>query len=654
MAANAPMLIKATMVDGKPEVGILPTGQVTGVIDELPTVAELLDRIVAEAERHPEAAGRRLMDLTWSAEEEAFRAEARAWLEAQPGRVAGRRLGRRAAVGRHPRGLRPAPRVGAAAVRRPVGGGVVAARARRPRRVAVGVAALRGGVLPGRRPAPGHAERHLPARPDDLRVRHARAAGRDPAAAWPRAEDLWCQGWSEPNAGSDLAVVTSRARRVDGGWVLDGQKTWTTRGAFCTHLFGLFRTDPDSERHKGLTYLLVPLDTPGVTVRGFGRLDGDEGFAEVFFDDAFLADDAVPGGVVLGEPEGGWAVAMATAGSERGLTLRSPGRFLATAERLARAGRASAATPTLRRRAATRVDARRGLPAADARDRHQAGRRREGRAPRPASPSCGGPSSTSSCTRSPSTCSAPRPSSTGRGARAGSSRCRARSTPAPTRSSATSPPSASWGSRDEVRADRRPGRVPRRGPRPAREGVHAGGRAGRVGRARRASSTAACGTASTPWACSALLVPEADGGLGLDETFLVPILEEAGRVALPHPLVETAMVAAPLARRAAAAWSPRDLGGPLVPCAADADALLAARQPRRLVLADRGDVDLDARRPPSTAAARAGRVAAGTAGGTRHRRARRRSSWPSTAARSARPRSSSASARRCSTSPSAT
>jgi alkylation response protein AidB-like acyl-CoA dehydrogenase len=166
------------------------------------------------------------------------------------------------------------------------------------------------------------------------------------------ADDLWCQGWSEPNAGSDLASVTSKARRVDGGWVLDGQKTWTTRGAFCTHLFGLFRTDPDSARHKGLTYLLVPLDTPGVTVRGFGRLDGDEGFAEVFFDDAFLADDAVAGGVVLGQPEGGWAVAMATAGSERGLTLRSPGRFLATAERLV-ALATEQGDATLRRRAAT-------------------------------------------------------------------------------------------------------------------------------------------------------------------------------------------------------------------------------------------------------------------------------------------------------------
>src|SRR5689334_16525094 len=148
------------------------------------------------------------------------------------------------------------------------------------------------------------------------------------------ATDLWCQGWSEPGAGSDLAGLTSKAERVDGGWRLNGQKTWTTRGAFCTHLFGLFRTDPAAGRHRGLTYLLVPLDTPGVTVRGFGRLDGDEGFAEVFFADAFLADDAVPGGVVLGGVDQGWSVAMATAGSERGLTLRSPGRFLATAERL--------------------------------------------------------------------------------------------------------------------------------------------------------------------------------------------------------------------------------------------------------------------------------------------------------------------------------
>jgi alkylation response protein AidB-like acyl-CoA dehydrogenase len=144
-------------------------------------------------------------------------------------------------------------------------------------------------------------------------------------------EETWCQGWSEPDAGSDLAAITSRATRgeVAGGWRLSGQKTWTTRGAFCTHLFGLFRTDPEAERHRGLTYFLVPLDAPGITVRGFGRLDGDEGFAEVFLDDVFVPDHDV-----LGDVDQGWSIAMATTGSERGLTLRSPGRFLATAQRL--------------------------------------------------------------------------------------------------------------------------------------------------------------------------------------------------------------------------------------------------------------------------------------------------------------------------------
>ena len=145
------------------------------------------------------------------------------------------------------------------------------------------------------------------------------------------AEDLWCQGWSEPDAGSDLAGISSRAVRDDeaGGWRLTGQKTWTTRGAFCTHLFGLFRTDPEAERHRGMTYFLVPLDTPGVTVRGVGRLDGDEGFAEVFLEDAF-----VPDANILGEVNQGWGVAMATTSSERGLTLRSPGRFMAATARL--------------------------------------------------------------------------------------------------------------------------------------------------------------------------------------------------------------------------------------------------------------------------------------------------------------------------------
>jgi alkylation response protein AidB-like acyl-CoA dehydrogenase len=145
------------------------------------------------------------------------------------------------------------------------------------------------------------------------------------------AEDLWAQGWSEPNAGSDLAGIKSVAARdaAAGGFRLSGQKTWCTRGAFCSHLFGLFRTDPTAERHKGMTYFLVPLRAPGVTVRPVGRLDGDEGFAEVFFDNVFVPDRDV-----LGAVDDGWNVAMATTGSERGLTLRSPGRFTATAARL--------------------------------------------------------------------------------------------------------------------------------------------------------------------------------------------------------------------------------------------------------------------------------------------------------------------------------
>jgi alkylation response protein AidB-like acyl-CoA dehydrogenase len=145
------------------------------------------------------------------------------------------------------------------------------------------------------------------------------------------AEDVWAQGWSEPNAGSDLAAIQARAVRDErrGGWQLYGQKTWCSRGAFCDFLFGLFRTDPKAERHRGLTYLLVPLRADGVTVRPVRRLDGDPGFAEVFFDGVFVPDRDV-----LGEVNQGWNVAMATASSERGLSLRSPGRFSATAARL--------------------------------------------------------------------------------------------------------------------------------------------------------------------------------------------------------------------------------------------------------------------------------------------------------------------------------
>jgi alkylation response protein AidB-like acyl-CoA dehydrogenase len=147
--------------------------------------------------------------------------------------------------------------------------------------------------------------------------------------AMARGEEIWCQGWSEPNAGSDMAAIRTKAVREDGHWVIEGQKTWCSRGVWADWMFGLFRSDPESERHRGLTMLLLPMDTPGLDVRPIAQLDGETGFAEVFFDGA-----RVPVENTLGEPGQGWNVAMTTAGFERGLLLRPPGRFLATAQRL--------------------------------------------------------------------------------------------------------------------------------------------------------------------------------------------------------------------------------------------------------------------------------------------------------------------------------
>lgn len=149
-------------------------------------------------------------------------------------------------------------------------------------------------------------------------------------------ERIWAQCWSEPESGSDLASLRSTARRDDerGGWVLNGQKTWSSRASFAHCGFGLFRSglpggEQSAERHHGLTYFLFPLDADGVTVRPIAQLDGEVGFAEVNFSDVF-----VPDADVLGAPGDGWRVAMSTAGNERGLSLRSPGRFCAAADRL--------------------------------------------------------------------------------------------------------------------------------------------------------------------------------------------------------------------------------------------------------------------------------------------------------------------------------
>ncbi|QNG17463.1 acyl-CoA dehydrogenase [Rhodococcus triatomae] len=151
-----------------------------------------------------------------------------------------------------------------------------------------------------------------------------------------RADDIWAQAWSEPESGSDLASLRATATRVDGGWLLNGQKTWSSRASFADWGFGLFRSDPEAARHKGITYFMFDLRSEGVTVRPIDQLDGEPGFAEIFLENVFVPDDPDSPGEsgVIGTVNEGWRVAMSTASNERGLSLRSPGRFLATVDRL--------------------------------------------------------------------------------------------------------------------------------------------------------------------------------------------------------------------------------------------------------------------------------------------------------------------------------
>ena len=142
-------------------------------------------------------------------------------------------------------------------------------------------------------------------------------------------DEIWAQAWSEPNAGSDMAAIRCRATPDGDDYIINGQKIWSTRAVFADWGFGLFRTDPESERHHGLSKILVPLTADGVTVRPIRQLNGLPGFAEIFFDDV-----RVPKFNVLGGEGEGWRIAMATAGFERGLMLRSPARFQQAAKRL--------------------------------------------------------------------------------------------------------------------------------------------------------------------------------------------------------------------------------------------------------------------------------------------------------------------------------
>ncbi|MDG2061634.1 MAG: acyl-CoA dehydrogenase family protein [SAR86 cluster bacterium] len=141
--------------------------------------------------------------------------------------------------------------------------------------------------------------------------------------------EIWAQAWSEPNSGSDLASLVCKADRVGDKFILNGQKTWSSRAVYADWAFGLFRSEKGSHRHHGLSFILFPLNTPGVTVKPISQLDGEPGFAEIFFDNAEISTSNL-----LGEEGQGWEITMATAGFERGLMLRSPARFKATASAL--------------------------------------------------------------------------------------------------------------------------------------------------------------------------------------------------------------------------------------------------------------------------------------------------------------------------------
>ena len=135
-------------------------------------------------------------------------------------------------------------------------------------------------------------------------------------------EIIWCQGYSEPNAGSDLASLQTKGELIKGSWVINGQKIWTSTAQYSQMMFCLVRTEPDASKHAGISYLLIPMDTPGIEIRPLVDMTLNAGFNEVFFTDV-----TIPEGNIVGKRGEGWAVANATLGHERG-SLSDPNAMM--------------------------------------------------------------------------------------------------------------------------------------------------------------------------------------------------------------------------------------------------------------------------------------------------------------------------------------
>jgi 3-oxochol-4-en-24-oyl-CoA dehydrogenase len=159
-------------------------------------------------------------------------------------------------------------------------------------------------------------------------------------------DEMWCQGFSEPDSGSDLASLKTKAEVLDDGFVINGQKVWTSIGMWATHCMLLVRTDPEAAKHKGISALLVPMDTPGITRRPIKQIDGGSEFAEVFFDEVH-----VPKTALLGPLHEGWRVTMTTLGFERANVISMAGQLADNILNSLNDPRLRSASPTMRIRA---------------------------------------------------------------------------------------------------------------------------------------------------------------------------------------------------------------------------------------------------------------------------------------------------------------